>query len=276
MPKKTFRDSMRSRTVAARRAADFGVDTPFRNDGSYYNAALCDSLICWCKERGFRDDILISIEAIARGVPRILTNVEDIMGDFMPLWGERHRERTLDYYDPDAESAYFVMEPGRIDFFAVAAPCEAQHANHGHIIVSQDLDFLEERKLIALGKECGLRITITRNSAAWLAKRKSVTQHACKIRYAVHHLRRRGSDYRMSPPEMPWIRRANATWAQWRKPAAKRAAKRASASPGSSGARGCRRAAPGQRDALGPTRKAAGRKCGKRLGLDVNVSRNSH
>lgn len=211
---------MRSRTVAAQRAADFGFNQPCRNDGSYYTASICDSLICWCKERGHRDDLLINIEAIARGIPRILRNTEDIMGEFMPWWAERHRERTLDHYEPEPETAYFVMEPGRIDYFAVAAPCEARHANHGHMIVTQDLDFLEERKLIALGKECGLRITITRNSAAWLAKRKSVTQHACKIRYTVNHLRRRGSDYRMSAPEFPWIRKANATWARWRKAAA--------------------------------------------------------
>ena len=71
-----------------------------------------------------------------------------------------------------------------------------------------------ERKLIRFGKECGLRITITRNDDEWLAKRKSVTEHASKIRYTVYHMRRRGSDYRLSPPELPWIRRAKATWAR--------------------------------------------------------------
>ena len=50
MSKKSFRDSMRSRTVAAHRAADFGVDRPFRNDGSYYNGPLCDALVVWCKK----------------------------------------------------------------------------------------------------------------------------------------------------------------------------------------------------------------------------------
>jgi hypothetical protein len=220
MPKKTFRDLRRSRTVAARRAADFGVDTPFRNDGSYYNDPLCESFVVWCEERGFRNDIQISVEAIARGIPRILVNVENIMAEFLPWWAERHRERTVDHCDADGNLVYFVMEPGRIDYFAVAAPCEARHANHGHMIVTQDLDFLEERKLIYLGKQCGLCINITRNSAAWLSKRKSVTEHASKIRYTVNHLRRSGSDYRMSPPETPWIRRANATWARWRKAAA--------------------------------------------------------
>lgn len=220
MSKKTFRDSMRSRTVAARRAADFGFDRPYRHDGSYYNASLCDSLAVWCKQRGFRDDLQINIEAIARGVPRILVNVEDIMNDFMPWWAERHRVRTVDHYDRDEDLAYFVMEPGRIDYFAVAAPCEARHANHGHVIVTQDLDFVGERKLIALGKECGLRIAITRNSDEWLAKRSSVTEHASKIQYTINHLRRSGSDYRMSRPETPWIRRANATWARCRKAAA--------------------------------------------------------
>ena len=220
MSKKTFRDSMRSRTIAAHRAADFGVDRPFRNDGSYYNGPLCDSLVLWCEQRGFRNDIQINIEAISRGVPRIIGNIEDIMAEFMPWWAERHRERTPVHYDSDGGLGYFVTDPGRIDYFAVAAPCEARHANHGHMIVTQDLDFLEERKLTYLGKQCGLRINITRNSAAWLSKRKSVTEHASRIRYTVNHLRRSGSDYRMSPPETPWIRRANATWARWRKAAA--------------------------------------------------------
>ena len=220
MPKKTFRDSMRSRTVAAHRAADFGVDKPFRDDGSYYNGRLCDSLVGWCEERGFRNDIQINIEAISRGIPRILVNVDDFMAELMPWFGERHRVRTPDYHDTDSDIMHFVTDPGRIDYFAVAAPCEARHANHGHMVVTQDLDFLDERKLIFLGKECGLRITITRNDDEWLAKRKSVTEHACKIRYSVNHLRRRGSDYRMSPPETPWIRRAKATWARWRKAAA--------------------------------------------------------
>ena len=216
----SFRELTRSRTIAARRAADFGADKPFRNDGSYYNGPLCDSFVVWCEDRDFRNDIQINIEAIKRGIPRILVNMEDIMADFMPWWAERHLVRTLDHYDSYEDLAYFVMEPGRIDYFAVAAPCEARHANHGHMIVTQDLDFLEERKLIALGKQYGLRIKITRNDDEWLAKRKSVTEHACKIRYTINHLRRRGSDYRLSPPETPWIRRANATWARWLKAAA--------------------------------------------------------
>lgn len=208
---------MRSRTVAARRAADFGFDRPCHHSGSYYNAPLCDSLAVWCEERGFRDDLLISIEAIKRGIPRILVNMEDIMIEFTPWWAERNRVRTLDHYDRDEDLAYFVMEPRRSDYFAVAAPCEAEHANHGHMVVTQDLSFVEERKLISLGRDCGLRIMITRNSDEWLAKRKTVIEHASKIRYTVDHLRRRGSDYRMSPPETPWIRRANATWGRWRK-----------------------------------------------------------
>jgi hypothetical protein len=209
-----FRDLTRNRTVAARRAADFGVDTPFRNDGSYYNDPLCDSFVVWCEERGFRNDIQINVEAIARGIPRILANMEDIMAEFLPWWAERHAVRTPDFYDTDTDIMHFVTDPGRMDYFAVAAPCEARHANHGHMVVTQGLDILDERKLIALGKECGLRITITRNDDEWLAKRKSVTEHASKIRYTVYHMRRRGSDYRLSPPELPWIRRAKATWAR--------------------------------------------------------------
>ena len=141
------------------------------------------------------------------------------MGEFAVGWGHRNPVPTVEFDGVDG-ALVCVPEPAWFDYFAVAAPCEARHANHAHIIVTQVLTPLDELKLAALGLECGLRIAITRNDDEWLAKRKSVTEHACKIRYTVNHLRRSGSDYRMSPPETPWIRRANATWARWRRTAA--------------------------------------------------------
>jgi len=41
----------------------------------------------------------------------------------------------------------------------------------------------------------------------WLASKKNVKKHACKVRYAVRHLLRTGSTYRISESETPaWVR----------------------------------------------------------------------
>jgi hypothetical protein len=47
------------------------------------------------------------------------------------------------------------------------------------------------------------------NSEDWLASKKNVKKHACKVGYAVRHLMRTGSTYRISESETPaWVRRA--------------------------------------------------------------------
>jgi len=50
-------------------------------------------------------------------------------------------------------------------------------------------------------------LEFTGNSEDWLASKKNVKKHACKVRYAVRHLLRTGSTYRISESETPaWVR----------------------------------------------------------------------
>ena len=134
--------------------------------------------------------------------------------------GQRNRISVVEGGGPYPAPAD-ATEPGWSEFFIAIAPVEDDHGNHAHVVVTEELTTWDEYMLRKFGRKLGLKVNVSRNSADWLANRKGVTEHACRIEYVVNHLRRRGSDFRASGIQMPeWVRRANATWARWRRAAA--------------------------------------------------------
>jgi hypothetical protein len=62
---------------------------------------------------------------------------------------------------------------------------------------------------VKLAKKRGLKLEFTDNSADWLDGKAGVNKHASKLRYAVRHLLRDGSDFRISADETPfWVGRS--------------------------------------------------------------------
>ncbi len=57
----------------------------------------------------------------------------------------------------------------REHFVPADAPCEADHANHAHVIVAAELTYIDECMVKKISRKRGLRVNITRNSDEWLA-----------------------------------------------------------------------------------------------------------
>jgi hypothetical protein len=197
----TFRDLMRSRTVAAHRAADFGADKPFNNDGTYWTQEQCDAMTQCLVGSGFREDIMITIEPLARSILALARDGERLMIRFADWWGRRNRV-VLDEGVETLPTAIEPRETGWFRFFLVVAAVEAGHGNHGHIVVADELTEMDEHMLKKFAKRLGLRVIVTRNSDEWLADKKGVPEHSSKVEYAVDHLRSGGSDFRASASRM--------------------------------------------------------------------------
>jgi hypothetical protein len=204
MPK-SVRELTRRRTVAAHRAADFGADKPFNNDGTYWTQEQCEAMTQSLVETGFREDILITIESLVRSIPALARDGERLMIRFGDWWGRRHPVA------PDEGCATPPHggepgEPGWFRFFlvvAAVAAVEAGHANHGHVVVAHELTDMDEHMLKKFARRLGLKVTITRSFDEWLAEKAGVSEHTSKVEYAVGHLRSGGSDLRASPSRRP-------------------------------------------------------------------------
>ena len=158
--------------------------------------------------RGFRGDIQINVQPLARSIPALARDAEYMMTDFASWWSRRNPIPIIEQHGPESELCW-LPEPGWLEYFAVAAPCEANHANHAHIVVTAELTLRDECQLQYLARKRGLKVNISRNSDEWLAKKKGVSKHACKVEYSVDHMRRRGSDFRTNRSQTPdWVRRA--------------------------------------------------------------------
>jgi hypothetical protein len=131
-----------------------------------------------------------------------------MMIKFGSWWGRRNPIPIVERHGPRSELCW-LREPGWFEYFAVVAPCEADHATHAHVVVTEDLTVRDEYMLKKYAEKRGLKVNISRNSDDWLAGKKGVEEHACKVGYVVNHLRRWGSDFRMSSSQTPaWVRRA--------------------------------------------------------------------
>jgi len=197
-----FRDLTRRRTVAAHRAADFGADKPFNNDGTYWTQEQCDAMTESLVESGYRENILITIEPLVRSIPALARDGERLMIRFADWWGRRNPV-VLDEGGTMTLRGTERREPGWFRFFLVVAAVEAGHANHSHVVVAHELTDMDEHMLKKFARRLGLMVTITRNDDEWLADRKDVPEHRSKVEYAVDHLRSRGSDLRASASRRP-------------------------------------------------------------------------
>ena len=201
-----YRDLTRSRTLAARRAADFGAERPYHNSGDYWTGEQCDAMRESLLARGFRGDIQINVEPLARSIPVLARDAEYMMTDFASWWSRRNPIPIIEQHGPESELCW-LPEPGWLEYFNVAAPCEADHANHAHIVVTAELTLRDECQLQYLARKRGLKVRISRNSDEWLAEKKGVSEHACKVEYTVDHMRRSGSDFRANRSQTPdWVR----------------------------------------------------------------------
>jgi hypothetical protein len=198
MPK-SVRELTRRRTVAAHRAADFGADKPFNNDGTYWTQEQCEAMTQSLVETGFREDILITIESLVRSIPALARDGERLMIRFGDWWGRRNPV----VLDDGCATPPHGGEPGWFRFFLVVAAVEARHANHGHVVVAHELSDMDEHMLKKFARRLGLKVTITRNDDEGLAEKAGVSEHASKVEYVVGHLRSGGSDLRASPSRRP-------------------------------------------------------------------------
>ena len=197
-----FRDLTRNRTIAAHRAADSGADKPFNNDGTYWTQEQCDAMRDFLVESGFREDILITIEPLVRSIPALARDGERLMIRFGDWWGRRN-PLVLDEGGDTPPQGTEPREPGWFRFFLVVAAVEAGHANHGHVLVAEELTGMDEHMLKKFARRLGLKMTITRNDDEWLANKKGVSEHTSKVEYALGHLRSSGSDLRTSASRRP-------------------------------------------------------------------------
>jgi hypothetical protein len=200
-----FRDLTRSRTIAAHRAADFGADKPFHTSGEYESQENCDFFARKLLEHGFRSDIQINIEPLARSIPALAQNVDHLMKGFAYWWGGKNAAWVEELHGPDLEPRN-CRERSWFDYFAVIAPLQEDHGSHAHIIITEDLTGWDESMLAKLGKRLDLTVNVSRNSAEWLRKKREKNpkqEHKCRVEYSVKHLLRAGSDCRESEHQSP-------------------------------------------------------------------------
>jgi hypothetical protein len=201
----SFRELTRSRTIAAHRAADFGADKPLYHSGEYESKENCDFYIRKLRARGFRNDIQINVEPLARSISRLAPDVELLMKNFSYWWGGNNGIWVIEPHGPELEPRWF-RERGWFDYFAVIAPLQENHGSHAHIVVTQDLTPWDESMLARYGKRLGLKVNVSRNSDEWLRNKREKNpdqQHKCRVEYTVAHLLRAGSEYRMNDFHTP-------------------------------------------------------------------------
>jgi hypothetical protein len=206
-----FRDLTRNRILAAHRAADFGADKPFLTSGEYESKENCDFYTRKLLEHGFRNDIQINVRPLTRSIPALAQNVEHLMKAFSYWWGGKNFAWVVEQHGSESEPRWF-RDRGWFDYFAVIAPLQENHGSHAHIIITEKLTAWDEHMLAKFGERLDLTVNVSRNSAAWLRKKRKKNpqqQHKCRVEYTVHHLRRAGSDFRVSRSRTPdWVRRA--------------------------------------------------------------------
>ena len=225
----SYRNLTRSRTIAAHRAADFGVDRPFYTSGEYESQENCDFFVRKLLERGFRSDIQIKVEPLARSIPALAQNVDYLMKGFAYWWGGKNAAWVEELHGPELEPRN-CRERGWFDYFSVIAPLQENHGSHAHIIITKELTGWDESILEKFGERLRLSVNVSRNSAEWLRKKREKNpkqENKCRVEYSVGHLRRAGSDYRESGSRL-------STWGRCGTPARPTSGTSAvSASPGS-------------------------------------------
>ena len=198
----SYRELTRSRVVAAHRAADFGADKPFHNDGTHWTQEQCDAMTKSLVESGFREDILITIKPLARSIPALARDGERLLIRFADWWGRRNPV-ILAESGATPPKGTETRESGWFRFFITLAAVEAGHGNHGHVVVAEELTDIDEHMLKKFARRLGLKVNVTRHSDEWLADKKGVSEHKSEVKYTVDHLSSGGSDFRASRSRTP-------------------------------------------------------------------------
>lgn len=217
---KNFLPPARRRRLDAGPADSFGSERAFGYNGEEYTSEYCEALVELLPRRGFRSDVLLSVERMPWHPEALANSLDKLMRKFARWWGRRHA------VGPD-------REPLWLDYFIVCARSEGGHASHGHILLTVEPTPEDERKLNKLAAKwgleaakreakqmeerglevderalkklavkLGLKIEVTGNDDAWLEER-GLAKHKYKIEYAVNHLLAVGSTYRVSRAEVP-------------------------------------------------------------------------
>lgn len=202
-------DIGRVHRMAPASARDFGLERAYATESDRYSREMTDALAAHLRNRRqFADTFLITAKPRARRPESFAGSLDKLMRTFARWWGRRHA------VGQDLEH----LEPIWLDYFLVVGRSEANHASHGHVILSADLSAAEQDRLQKLATKRGLALEFTANSDEWLADRPSVGSHASKIDYAVSHLLQRGATWRASESESPeWVRRSRDAFARHRR-----------------------------------------------------------
>jgi hypothetical protein len=150
-----FRDLTRSRTIAAHRAADFGADKPFHTSGEYESQDNCCFRTQNLLERGFRSDIQINVEPLARSIPALAQNVGHLMIKFSYWHGGANAAWVEELHGPELEPRN-CRERSWFDYFAVIAPLQENHGSHAHVVVADELTGWDEFMLAKFGERLAL------------------------------------------------------------------------------------------------------------------------
>ena len=139
-------------------AADFGANKPLYHSGEYESKENCDFYIRKLRARGFRNDIEINVEPLARSIQRLAPDVELLMKNFSYWWGGKNGVWVEELHGPELEPRN-CRERGWFDYFAVIAPLQENHGSHAHIVVAEELtgwDLVERLHSIGLDSRADL------------------------------------------------------------------------------------------------------------------------
>jgi hypothetical protein len=142
---------------------------------------------------------------LTRSIPALAQNVEHLMKTFSYWWSGKNFAWVVEQHGPESEPRWF-RERGWFGYFAVIAPLQEDHGSHAHIIITEKLTAWDEHMLAKFGERLDLTVNVSRNSAAWLRKKRERNpkqKHKCRVEYTVDHLRRAGSCYRMHDFQTP-------------------------------------------------------------------------
>jgi hypothetical protein len=111
---------------------------------------MCDALEETLRTKmGLRGDAMITVNPTVRSPESLVITVEKMMHRFAYRWGRRHA------VGPDRERSW-------LDYFIVTAFCEANHASHAHICLSEQLTAGRPSGSGEAGQEAGAKARVHR------------------------------------------------------------------------------------------------------------------
>lgn len=193
----------RTHNLDDERARDEGTRHAMVPDaGAPYTVEMADEMIKHLVERGFREDLLITVHPVGLTPQNLARRVSRLLGYYRERWGKRHA------VGPDREPVWF-------DFLVVAALTGDQHQSHAHVVLDVDLDGAEVRKLEARAAKWDIPLVVTRNRDNWLEDKPMVSGHRCRVDYTIGHMLRAGAVLEIGETDrVPFVPRVRANYLQ--------------------------------------------------------------